>query len=91
MKESFMELVYLTMQGQLLPEYAIADVEDIFVADGIGNELYTKARIAYSNVCKRLGVKDEDSDLNEIIYYMEALADEMAYRMYRYGAKFGIR
>lgn len=91
MQESFMELVYLTMQGELIPEYAIANVEDIFAEGGIGIELYTNAKNAYYRVCDRLGVKDEDRDLDEIISNMENLASEMAFRMYQYGAKFGMR
>ncbi len=91
MNESFMELVYLTMQGELIPECAIAEVEDIFVEGGIGIELYEKAKNAYAKVCHRLGKKDEDQDLNELVRNMEELAREMALRMYQYGAKFGQR
>ncbi len=91
MQESFIELVYLTLQGELIPEYAIEDVEDIFVQDGIGIQLYSKAMDAYARVCKRLGMKDEDPDLDDIIRNMEALEKEIAFRMYRYGAKFGTR
>lgn len=91
MQESFMELVYLTMQGELIPEYAIANVEDIFAEGGIGIELYANAKNAYYRVCDRLGVKDEDRDLDGIISNMENLASEMAFRMYQYGAKFGMR
>ena len=91
MQESFIELVYLTIQGQLIPKYMIADVEDIFTKDGIGLALYTNARDAYLRVCDRLGAKDYDPDLDVIINSMEDLAKEMAFRMYRYGAKFGVR
>ena len=91
MKESFPELVYLTMQGELIEQYAVAEVEDIFAKDGIGIELYTNARKAYSRVCSRLGVKGEDKDLDEIIENMEKLGKELSLRMYQYGAKFGMR
>lgn len=91
MQESFMELVYLSLQGELIPEYAIAEVEDIFAEGGVGIQLYKNARNAYNRVCARLGVKDGDPDLDDIIRNMEALDREIALRMYQYGAKFGMR
>lgn len=91
MKESFMELVHLSIQGELIPEYTIEGVENIFDNGGIGIQLYINARNAYRRVCDRLGEKDEDPDLDAIFTNLEALEKEIAIRMYQYGAKFGMR
>ncbi len=91
MEESFVDRVYLTINGFLLPQFTVAGVEDIFGEGGIGIALYEQARDAYARICDRLGVRDEDPDLDIIISSMEDITKEISYRMYEYGTRFGMQ
>lgn len=44
---------------------------------------------AYDRLRDRLGVLDEDSDLECIIHAFEDIQKELCLRMYCYGARFG--
>ena len=91
MEESFMERVHTSLRGGYVKEYEVAGVENIFEKEAIGAKLYANAMDAYQRVCDRLGVIDEDDDLEIIVNSLLELEAEMSYRMYRYGAKFGMR
>ena len=43
---------------------------------------------AYQRLCERLGVQDEDDDVEIIINSLLNIQRETAYHMYYYGAKF---
>lgn len=89
MKEQFAEQVYMTLQGQLMPEDMVSGVENIFENGGIGLKLYDEVLQAYQRICERLGVRDEDEDLEIIMRNMMEIEREVALRMYEYGVRFG--
>jgi hypothetical protein len=91
MQEHFIDMVFLSLHGQLLPNYMIPGVENIFAQGSVGIALYEQARAAYDRLCNRLGVHDEDADLDVIVRSLEAIGKEIGYRMYKYGAQFGMR
>lgn len=51
---------------------------------------YGETLNAYSRLCERLGVKNEDADVGVIIHSLINICDNLCYRMYEYGAKFGM-
>lgn len=91
MEESFVDRVYWSINGFLLPQFTVAGVENIFSKGGIGIELYEQASDAYARICDRLGVRDEDPDQDIIVRSLEEIEKEISYRMYQYGAQFGMR
>lgn len=91
MGESFMERVHLTLCGVLVETCRVPGVENIFASGGINLKLYSDAMDAYDRICVRLGVDEEDDDLEIIINSVLDLEQEMSCRMYRYGVQFGTR
>ena len=45
---------------------------------------------AYARLRERLGVVDEDEDVEEIIGALMDIQCKLCYEMYRYGARFGM-
>ena len=90
MKQTLMECAYETMACGVLEAYQMPGVEDAFAPGSYCMDLYTKALDAYARLCNRLGVKDEDNDVEIIFYSFLQIQKELCYRMYRYGAQFGM-
>lgn len=91
MRDSFVALVYETLHGVLIPEARVPGVEDAFAPGSRCERLYSAMLDAYERLCERLQVDgDEDADVEIIIQSLMEIEEEMCYRMYVYGAKFGI-
>ena len=88
---SFMEAVRDTLHGQLRERYRIPGVVNAFAEGSVCSKAYEEMYAAYSRLCTRLGVIDEDDDVEIIINSLMTIEEEIAYYMYRYGAMFGIR
>ena len=84
-----MRWAYQTMACGLVEGFQMPGVEYAF-QDGKCLEMLGLIREAYDNLCDRLGVKDEDSDVETIIFALETIQEELCCRMYRYGAEFGM-
>lgn len=91
MKETFVDQVYDTLQGVLIPEACIEGVENAFAEDCECTRLYAEMLEAYERLCDRLGVQDEDEDVEVIINSLMSINHVLAHKMYEYGAKFGNR
>lgn len=89
--EEFLEAVYESMTGALLPKYRIPGVEDAYMEGGKCDRLYSRVYDAARRLEARLGLQEEDEDVDEIIQCMMAIQEELCYRMYGYGAKFGMK
>ena len=86
---NFVEWVYDTLNGQLAEGYELPGVETVFSEGSYCTEAYEQMREAYARLCERLGVVDEDKDVEIIIQSFECIQKEMCEKMYYYGAKFG--
>ena len=86
--DSFVEQVYFTAVGMAVEESRAPGVIDQYGPDGKCHGLYCQMKDAYDRVCARLGVDEEDRDLNEIVDLMESICKEVAFEMYRCGATF---
>lgn len=52
-------------------------------------EQYCRIRDAYDHLCERLGVEDEDLDVETIIQCYMQIEEYIGLRMFEYGARFG--
>ena len=89
MKKGNMEWAYETMTCHLKEDYRMPGVEDAFAEDGYCMDRYGDMLDAYERLCERLGVVDEDEDIETMIRAFTDIQIYLCYRMYHYGAKFG--
>lgn len=91
MTQDNMKWAYETMVCHLKKEYQMPGVEDAFGEGMFCLEEYGKILDAYSNLCRRLGVENQnDYDIETIISSFFLIQEELCYRMYRYGALYGM-
>ena len=64
--EQFIEDVYNTLEGCLVAAACVPGVENLYAEGKHCMELYAEIQDAYGRLCDRLGVQDEDADV-EII------------------------
>ena len=91
MDNTFIEEVYETLNGNMLPETAVPGVENLFVPGSACEVLYSQVYDAERRLEKRLGVEPYDDDVEQIISNLQDIQWLMCQRMYYYGAKFGLR
>ena len=81
------EQVYESMVCHVLAEYRMPGVEDAFADGTFCMQQYTQMRDAYDRLCERLGVVDEDADVECIIQCYMEMQRELCKRMFFYGQK----
>ena len=89
MSFSFIEAVYFTLQGTIAKSCRIPGVVNAFAEGSTCDQAYCEMSLAYGRLCDRLGVVDEDEDVEIIIQSLMRIEEEIAYHRYRYGALFG--
>ena len=89
MNRCFAEEVYESMQGLLVQEAHIAGVENAFEDGKPCAKWYCDMLDAYGRLCDRLGVTDEDQDVEVIISSLLHIQKELCLTMYQYGTVFG--
>ena len=67
MKNYTFEDVYYTLLGELEENYALPVVENAYAPGGECDHLYIEIRNACQSLCNRLGVPDEDADVELIL------------------------
>lgn len=77
------EDIYETVNGMREKEYCVPWIEDAFAEGKVCDKRYEEMRQAYLRICDRLGVGDEDEDLNTIIRCMESIQKEIAKDIYK--------
>lgn len=85
--DHFVQAVYDTLQGNLL--IPVPEVEDLFAAGKPCQRWYCDMLAAYMRLRDRLGVEDEDQDVETIINSLLSIQRELCGKMYEYGAAFG--
>ena len=91
MRNEFITDVYDTLHGDMRPGCRVRRVENAFAEGKTCDQLYTQVREAYERICKRLQSGEADEDLETIVRSMWGDCDELCFRMYEYGARFGMR
>lgn len=90
MKQTIMDRVYESMACDVIEAYRMPGVEDAFAPGSLCMGLYEDMQDAYERLRQRLGVEDEDADVEIIIHSFLQIQKELCCRMYRYGACFGL-
>lgn len=83
------EEVYFTLQGESCEP--LPGVENAFADGTVCDRCYSEMLQAYARLRDRLGVQDEDADVETIINSLRTITDELCYRMFAYGAQLGSR
>ena len=89
MSEDFARKVYNTLNGYYEPALRIPGVENAFGTGELCLELYGQALDAYLRICERLGVGEDDADVEVIFNSFLEMSEILGLRMYHYGVIFG--
>ena len=84
-EEQLPERVYDTLLELLIPEYRVPWVEVIFAPGKPCYEAYFDMQEAYERLCARLGVRDEDADVEIMIQSLLKYGRVSAIEMFKYG------
>lgn len=85
MQNDFVQDVYDTLCGHLIPEACVIGVENAFAPGEICDLCYEAAATARDRILQRLGV-EEDADLNCIFDELTYIARELGLKMFVYGS-----
>lgn len=91
MKNGFIEDVYDSLCGYLAEGYIVPGVESIFEPGMYCSDKYSNMLDAYERLLHRLGLQDEDRDIEMIVNSLLDISREIGRHMYCFGAKFGER
>ena len=91
MVEQFIENVYETLQGETNPAFMVPGVENAFDEGKKCALLYKEVYHAQRRLETRLDVDPYDEDVEKIITALLDIQKELCFKMYRYGAQFGLR
>lgn len=80
------EYVYDSLQGTVCNPHP--QVENLFGEGKPCQRWYGDMLAAYARICDRLGVADEDADVEIIITCLRRIEREVAYQMFCYGVQF---
>ena len=81
----YIDEIYASLQGVLIPEAAVPWVENMFRPGAFCEQEYARMLAAYARLVDRLGVKDEDPDVEIIIDSLLSIQDAMCRKMFLYG------
>lgn len=88
MKESFIEDIYDTMIGELIPELCIPGIYNEFEEGAPCERLYEKVYEAKCRICDRMGISGEDPDVETIINNMFDIQKILCKKMFEYGVEY---
>jgi len=88
MEEKLWEQVYTSLTCHISASCRMPGVENAFADDAYCIQLYGQMRDAYDRLCHRLGVVDEDEDVECIIRCFMDMERELCRLMFGYGQKF---
>ena len=81
--------VYASMADHVSEKYRMPGIENAFAENAFCIQKYRQMRDAYDRLCERLGVEDEDTDVECIIQCYMEIQRELCKRMFFYGQKTG--
>ena len=85
MKENIFEAVYDSAQGLLVPECSLSWVTDLFTTGSCCDAAYGRMTEAYDRLRTRLGVEDEDRDVEMILNCQEEIRRALCRELFRCG------
>ena len=84
------EDIYATLTGTMRKEFRVPGVENLFEDDSECMNCYVDMLAAYERLCDRLGVIDEDKDVEVIIHSLMSIEHNVSMKMFEYGMKFAL-
>ena len=84
------EAIYATLVGVMREEFRVPGVENLFVEGSDCMNCYSDMLAAYERLCDRLGVIDEDTDVEVIICSLRKIEQQVSRKMFEYGMKFAL-
>lgn len=90
MKDEFIERVYETLQGDVAKSHAVPNVENLYGEGKPCRLFYEEMLSAYERVRDRLGVVDEDEDVEQMINALLSICRINSMAMYKYGEHFAL-
>lgn len=87
MDHNQIENIYQTLIGVMNEEYCVAGVENLFVEGSECDCAYDQMLEAYARLRNRLGVQNEDADVEMIIHSLMKIERLVAIKMFEYGRK----
>ena len=79
------EDIYFTLLGELASEYAVPGVENAYIPGGECDRLYNEICEARDRLYQRLGVQDEDPDVEIILGNHLLIQNILCEEMFRLG------
>ena len=79
----FVEAIYWSLQGLMVEP--VNGVESVFYEGSVCETAYEQMLEAYERLRQRLGVENEDADVECIINAFQTIAKELSLRMFEYG------
>lgn len=84
------EAIYTTLVGVMREEFRVPGVENLFAEGSECTNCYGEMLAAYERLCDRLGVIDEDKDVEVIICSLRKIEQKVSKKMFEYGMKFAL-
>lgn len=91
MGDQFIEDVYETLQGETNPAFMVPGVENAFEEGKKCALLYKEIYDAQRRLETRLDVEPYDEDVEKVITALLDIQKELCFKMYKYGAQFGLK
>ena len=88
-KEQLAEWVFDTMNGFLLEDSCMKNVENLFEEGMLCSQLYRKMNLARESLANRLECSEEDPDIEEMITLLLMITRIVGLKMFEYGIQFG--
>ncbi len=88
MNEKQIEDIYYTLIGTMQEKFRVPGVENLFAEGSYCMNSYGEMLAAYERLCNRLGVVDEDEDVEIIIDSLITIERKVSIKMFEYGMKF---
>ena len=85
----YIDDIYLSLQGLLTDDEKVPGVENLWTPGSFCDHQYNLMLEASGRLCDRLGVADEDADVEAMINALLRIQQELCRQMFLYGAKFG--
>ena len=87
MNKKQIEDIYFTLTGTIQEDFRVPGVENLFAEGRECMHRYSEMLAAYERLCDRLGVMDEDEDVEIIIDALMTIERKVSMKMFEYGMK----
>ena len=86
--DAIIEDIYDSLQGVLIPEARVPWVRNLFLPGSPCDRAYAEMLRAYEHLTARLGVAEEDADVEIIINSLLDIQQLVGYEMFRCGLEY---